>query len=253
VNSKKEVCAASLLAIGLAAVLGTISYGFFAEAPPNARIDVFSKKNGAASNSFLPSDQVSLEAQISYRNASRAGAPVTFEVKTPNNTDFLSQTVLTDSLGTANITFQIPWPSDLSLGTWQTTATTQIYGQTLNCTTNFDCGLLPPVIDVYTQEGGYGPNEPGGTFSLNETVSLYVEVRDQLNQTVPYQLVAFEVKQYKGTYDSFRSITTDASGMAYLPHRVYPDPANAGTYEVYVSDNYNGTILLDTLTFTQQP
>lgn len=253
VNSKKEVFAASLLAIGLAAVLGTISYGFFAEAPPNARIDVFSKKNGAASNSFLPSDQVSLEAQISYRNASIAGAPVTFQVKTPNNTDFLSQTVLTDSLGTANITFQIPWPSDLSIGTWQATAATEIYGQTLNYTSNFDCGLLAPVVDVYTQRGGHGPNESGGTFSLNEneTVFIYAEIRDELNHTVGPYNVGFEAKQRDLNIDIFGSGLTNASGIASF-RGIRPNPDYAGIYEVYVSANYNGTVLLDTLTFTTQ-
>lgn len=218
----------------------------------NARIDVFSRRNGAASNSFLPLDEVFLEAQVSYKNASIAGAPVTFEVKTPNNTEFLSQTVPTDSLGTANVTFQIPSPSDPSLGTWQTQATSEIYGQALNATTNFECKLLLPVIDVYTQKGGEGPNIPGGTFALNETVLLYVEVRDQLNHTIPYELVAFEVKQRDVSIDIARSGTTNASGIAYITY----DPAYAGIYEVYVSAVApdNGAILLDTLTFTaQQP
>ena len=366
-NSKKEVFAASLLAIALAAGLGTISYGLFAEAPPamkpqstldvytlkggiginvsggtfepydnasvyayltqggvevrnsqvtftimepngtemirtaftndsgiaetvlsflpsegnvigtwqmlanasvnneavndmltlqckseNARIDVFSRRNGATGTSFLPSDQVFLEAQVSYRNASIAGAPVTFEVETPNNTDFLSQTVPTDSLGTANVTFQIPWPSDLSIGTWQTRATTEIYEQTLNATTSFECNLLPPIIDVYTQKGGYGPNTPGGTFAFDETVLLYAEIRDELNHTVPDQLVGFEVKQYDGSLHNLNVQQTNASGIAYWTYRVPPDPAYAGTYEVYVSASYNGILLLDSLTFTQQ-
>jgi len=254
VTSKKEVFAASLLAIALAAGLGTISLGFFAEAPPNARIDVFSKKNGATSISFLPLDQVLFEAQISNRNASIAGAPVTFDVKTPNNTDFLLKTVSTDTLGTANVTFQIPWPSNFSLGTWQMQAATEIYGQALNATTNFECALLPPTIDVYTQKSGYGPNTPDGTFALNETIFLYVEIRDQLNHTVPYQLVAFEVKDYAGGgFDHLNVQTTNASGIAYVMHPIPPGEAYAGTYEVFVSAKYNGIILLDTLTFTQEP
>jgi hypothetical protein len=253
VNPKKELFAASLLAIALAAGLGTISSGLFAEAPPNVRIDVFSKRNGAASTSFLPSDQVLLEAQVSHKNASIAGAPVTFEVKTPNSTDFLLQTVPTDHLGTANITFQIPWPSGLSLGTWQTQVASEIYGQTLNATTNFECRLLPPVIDVYTQKGGYGPNMADGTFALNETISLYAEIRDQVNHTVPNQLVAFEVRQYEGSFDHLNIQTTNASGIASITHPIPPGPAYAGTYEAYVSAKYNGIILIDTLTFTQQP
>jgi hypothetical protein len=226
--------------------------------PKNARIDLLSKSNGVASNSFLPSQNVFLEAQVSYKNASIAGAPVTFEVKTPNNTDFspARTTVLTDTLGTANVTFPIPWPSDLSLGTWQATATSEVYQQTVNATTSFECKLLPPVIDVYTQKGGYGPNAPGGTFVLNDTVSLYAEVRDTLNHTVRGLLVGFEVKKYgvsNVSVDYVRTQTTNDSGIAYLAHSIFPDPAYAGTYEVYVSaENPDGILLLDTLTFTAQ-
>jgi hypothetical protein len=226
--------------------------------PKNARIDLLSKSNGVASNSFLPSENVFLEAQVSYKNASIAGAPVTFEVKTPNNTDFspAQTTVLTDSLGTANVTFQIP-PPDLSLGTWQATATSEVYQQAVNATTSFECKILPLVIDVYSQKGGYGPNMPGGTFALNDTVSLYAEVRDALNHTAPNQLVGFEVKKYgvsigNVTVDYVRTQTTNDSGIAYLAHSIFPDPAYTGTYEVYVSTEYDGIVLLDTLTFTVQ-
>jgi hypothetical protein len=221
----------------------------------NARIDVFSKRNGATSISFLPTDQILLEAQVSYSNASLAGAPVTFEVKTPNNTDFFShpQTVLTDNLGTANVTFQIPWPSNISLGTWQIQAASEIYEQPLNATTSFECTLLQPAIDVYTQKGGYGANLPGGTFALNETIFLYVEIRDELNHMLPNQTVALEVKQYEGSFDNVRVLTTNASGIATTTNPIPPDPAYAGIYVVYVTYKYNDEVLLDTLTFTQQP
>jgi len=253
VNSKKELLAASLLAIALAAGLGTISYGFFAEAPPNARIDVFSYKNGVASDSFLPSDNVSLEARLSYKNASIAGTPVTFEVNTPNGTNFLSQKVPTNSLGIANVTFQIPWPSEPSLGTWQVQAASEIYGQALNATTNFECELLPPAIDVYTQEGGRGQNAPGGTFMLNETVSLYAEVRDSLNQTVPDIQVAFESQVINGTSATIYSTAvtaTNASGIATWITRLPPVSEYAGTWVVYATAQYNDVALIDTVTFS---
>ena len=225
----------------------------------NARIDVFSKRNGASSTSFLPNDEVFLEAQLSYKDASIAGAPVTFEVKTPYNTGFLSQTVPTDSFGTANVTFQIPWPSDLSLGTWQAAVTSEVFEQSVNATANFDCKLMPPVIDVYTQKGGQGPNTAGGTFVLNETVFLYAEIRGILNQTVPNELVAFELK-----YDNKTSVPwtkdymvqgTNASGIANVTTRLPPDTSYAGNWEVYATAEYNGTVLIDTLTFTvrEQP
>jgi hypothetical protein len=222
----------------------------------NARIDVLSEKNGAVSLSFLPGDEVFLETELSYRNISIAGAPVTFEVRTPNDTDFLwpaRQTVSTDSLGTANVTFQIPWPSDFSLGTWHATVTSQIYEQVVNATANFDCELVRPMIDVYTQEGGQGQNTPGGTFVLNETVFLYAEIRDSLNQTVPNQLVGFEFKYFNTTSVPWTEATmvqgTNASGIAGVTTRIPPVSEYAGMWVVYATTRYNDNILSDTLPF----
>lgn len=255
-NSKKEMLVASLLAIALAAGLGTISYGLFAEVPPNVRIDVFFRKNGATSISFLPTDQASLEAQLSYNHPSIAGAPVTFEVKMPNNTELLSQAVLTDSNGTADLTLQIPWPSNGSLGKWQARATSEIYGQAVNATAYFDCKLISPIIDVYTQKGGQGQNTPGGTFALNETVFLYAETRDSINQTVQSDLIGFEVKYYNTTSTLWTATVqrTNASGIAETNTRLPPEASYAGTWEVYATVQYQDTLLIDTLTFVaQQP
>jgi hypothetical protein len=225
-------------------------------ASENARIDVLPEKNGAVSLSFLPSDEVFLEAQLSYRNTSIAGAPVTFEVRTPSDTDFFSpaqKTVSTDSFGTANVTFQIPWPSDSSLGTWLVTAVGQIYEQVVNTTANFDCKLVPPTIDVYTQKGGQGQNTQGGTFALNETVFLYAEIRDSLNQTVPNQLVGFEFKYFNTTSVPWTEVTlvqgTNASGIAGVNTRIPPLSEYAGTWVVYATTRYNDSILSDTLPF----
>lgn len=216
----------------------------------NARIDVFSKKNGVPSISFLPNDTVLLEAQLSYKNASIAGTPVTFDVRTPNGTEFLMQTATTNSLGTASITFQIPWPSDLSSGIWQIVAASEAYGQTLQATTSFGCFLLSPVIDVFTQKGGTGPNTPGGYFALNETVDLYAEVRDEFNQTVPNQLIAFAIIDPNGTRFDYRAQTTNSSGIANITIRIPPDAAYVGTFEAYATTRYQGQIVLsDTLTF----
>jgi hypothetical protein len=220
----------------------------------SARIDLFSERNGVPSISFLPNETVLLEAQLSYRNASIAGTPVTFDVQTPNNTEFFyqPQAVTTNSDGTANVTFQIPWPSEAqstSLGTWQISAASEVYGQALNATANFECSLLLPIIDVYTQNGGVGPNMPGGNFVLNETVVLYAQVRDELNHTVPNQGVAFEIRAPNGTDIAILTNTTDSSGIANVIIRVPPDPAYIGTFEVYASTSYQDAVLLDTLTF----
>ncbi|MGD0495418.1 MAG: hypothetical protein ABSB28_05190 [Candidatus Bathyarchaeia archaeon] len=216
----------------------------------SARIDLFSKRNGVPSISFLPNETVLLEAQLSYKNASIAGTPVTFDVKTPNDTEFFSlQTVTTNSLGTANVTFRIPWPSAFSLGIWQTSASSEVYGQALNATISFECFLQPRVIDVFTQKGGVGPNTSGGNFALNESVILYAEVRDELNQTVSNQVVGFYIKQPNGTDFAYLAQATNSSGIVNVTFRVPPDPAYVGTFEVYARAQYYGIVLLDTLTF----
>lgn len=215
----------------------------------SAQIDLFSEMNGVPSISFLPNETVLLEAQLSFKNASIAGTPVTFDAETANDTEFLLQTVTTNSLGTANVTFRIPWPSDLSLGIWRVSAASEVYGQALNATISFGCYLQPQVIDVFTQKGGVGPNAQGGNFALNETVVLYAEVRDELNQTVPNQVVGFYIKQPNGTDFAFLTQTTNSSGIVNVTIRVPPDPAYLGTFEVYARAQYYGIVLLDTLTF----
>jgi hypothetical protein len=215
----------------------------------SAQIDLVSESNGVPSISFLPNETVLLEARLSYKNASIAGTPVTFYAQTANNTEFLLQNATTNSLGTANVTFRIPWPSDLSLGIWQASAASEVYGQDLNTTISFGCYLQPQVIDVFTQKGGVGPNTFGGNFVLNGTVVLYAEVRDEFNQTVPNQPVGFYIKQPNGTDFAYLAQTTNSSGIVSVTIRVPPDPAYIGTFEVYASAQYYGIVLLDTLTF----
>jgi uncharacterized protein YfaS (alpha-2-macroglobulin family) len=215
-----------------------------------ARIDVFSEKNGVPSISFLPSDTVLVEAQLSYGNVSIAGTPVTFDIRTPNGTGFLVQTTYTNSLGIASIAFQIPEFSDSCSGIWRIFATSEVDGQSLHGTASFGCFLLSPVIDVFTQKGGVGPNTNGGYFTLDESVFLYAEVWDQFNQTVPNQLVAFAVIDPNGTRLDYRVQMTNASGIASITTRIPPDVAYIGTFEVYATTGYQEQLVLfDTLTF----
>jgi hypothetical protein len=232
-NTKRELLATSMLAIALAAGIGTLSFGLFSGAPPNVRIDVYAKKNGVTSNSFLPLDQVLLEALVSSNNASIAGAPVTFKAKSPNGTDFLVQTATSDSSGIANVTFQVPWPQILSpettweLGAWQVQATVQVYGQIQNATTSFNCETIAPTIDIYTNKGGIGTNNPGGNFTVpDENVTIYIEVRDELNKTRAGQTVSFQDSIWGGSiFQQARSATTNASGIATFDNPIRPDIA----------------------------
>jgi len=210
---------------------------------------LFSERNGVSSISFLPNDTVLLEAQVSFRNASLAGTPVTFDVRTPNSTQFLLQTVNADGAGSANITYRIPWPSDISIGIWQISVSSEVYGQSLEATTNLQCYFAPKTIDIFTQYGGRGPNSAGGYFSLNGTVDLYAEVRDEFNQTVPGLPVNFLVRDPNGTDIAYYARTTDSSGIANVTFGIRPDVTYGEIFEIYGRTQYYGSVLLDTLTF----
>jgi uncharacterized protein YfaS (alpha-2-macroglobulin family) len=216
-----------------------------------ARIDLFSKKNGVASISFLPNDTVLLEARLSYKNASIAGTPVYFDVRTPDGKEFLNQEVTTNSLGVASITFQITAPSDPSQPVWQAFASSEVDGQVIQGTTSFGCFSLTPTIDIFTQKGGTGPNTPGGYYAINETVDLYAQVMNESGQGVPNQLIAFAVIGPNGTKPVYAdSVLTNSSGIASVSFRIPPDSTYVGTYEAYANTRYQGQVALsDTLTF----
>ena len=215
----------------------------------NARMDVLFESNGVSSISFLPSDLVSLEAHLSYRDAPIAGTPVTFNVKTPNGTQLLPETKTTNALGRANITVHVPWPSDLSLGIWQASASSEVFGQLLNTSANSECYLAPRTLDVFTQKGGVGPNAPGGYFVLNESVVLSALVSDELNQTVPDRDITFYITYPNQTGGPTLVRRTNSSGIANLTITIPPDAAFVGTFEVYARFAYQDIVLLDAVTF----
>ncbi len=221
-----------------------------------ALLTLVSKRDGVFSTMFLPNETVFLEAQAAYRNASMYLLAINFTVLTPSTTVFLTEAVPADADGVANVTFQIPWlPSPSSLGIWQATAQAEIYEKSLSTIINFECELLPVTIDVFTQQGGYGQNTPGGTFLLGDAVLIYVQVRDQFNKSVPnLPLIGFEMR---GPVNYTRTLQTNTTGIAELspPHQIPNDPDFVGIYEVYVTADYfnaddTQVRVIDTLTFT---
>jgi len=214
----------------------------------NAQISVYTKRKGLASAVFLRKDDVCVEAQVAYKDTPVAGVQVNFEVRFPNNTIFLMQSSSTTTSGVAAITFQISWPSENALGIWHVTAETVVYQQPINATVDFECQLLPIVLDVYTQKGGYGQNKPSRSFTLFEMVYLYAEIRDSLNETVPDKLVGFEVRN-PTSGKAYLVGSTNVSGIAAASFRIpYPEDF-IGTWEVYARAEYNDTVILDTLIF----
>lgn len=214
----------------------------------NAQMNVYTKRNDTITTVFLPEDNVSIEAELSYKGNPISETQVTFEVMFPNDTVFLTQSSLTDDFGVASVTFQIPWSSENVLGTWHVIVESTVYQQPVNAAVNFECRLLPIVLDVYTHKGGVGQNEPSGPFVLNETVYLYAEIRDPLNQTVPDKLVGFEVR-FNGTTIAFLVKSTNSSGIATASFRLPPVEDFVGIWEVYARAEVNDTVVLDTVTF----
>jgi len=223
-------------------------------ASQGARIDVFSLKNGVPSISFLPNDSVVVEAELSYRNASVAGTPLTFDIRAPSGTLFSSQTAVTDSYGTANVTFRLPSTPDLSSNittrVWQVTVRSQLYN--VSAGTSLGLFKVTPEMDLFTQKGGLGQGVPGGSFAPNETVVLYAEAWDDLNHTIPNLDVGFSVIKPDGTEWFVVANSTNASGIATYKFRIPSysptNPTFVGTFQVYATAQYE-VPLSDTLTF----
>jgi hypothetical protein len=224
-------------------------------ASQGARIDVYSLKDGVPSISFLPNDTVLLEAQLSYGNASIAGAPVTFEIIAPNSTVSL-RTAVTNSLGIANVTFRFPstlsTSSNVSSRIWQVVANSTVDNQSVHGGTSFGLFTVTPELDVFIQNGGVGSGAPSENFVLNETVTLYEEVRDDTGQLVPKWLVDFSITGPSGATFLAGALTTNASGIANATFRIPYYSAYVGTYHVYANanaPNYEELRISDTLTF----
>jgi hypothetical protein len=217
-----------------------------------AQLTLVRKRNGVPDTTFLPNETVLLEAKASYRNASLASFPINFTVLNPNGTALLTnEAVPADADGVANVTFQIPWPSNNSLGIWMATAQTEIYEQLLNVSVNIECKLLPVTIDVFTSKGGYGQNTPGGTYVAFNTVPIYAQIKDQFNKTAPPGLfVGIELRNPASESIPAFGYTNETGMTEYIhPYR------DAGAYFVIVTATYvdaydNDVLVHDTLTFT---
>jgi len=91
----------------------------------------------------------------------------------------------------------------------------------------------PPVegrlLDLYTQKGGEGSNEPGGEFGCGENVYLISNVTYN-SYPVQQKLVAFEVRNPLNQSVVFRTAITDQDGLAEISFRILGIPSNNGTW-----------------------
>jgi hypothetical protein len=216
---------------------------------PVASALVTTQKNGELCTSFEPKDYVTISVHLYGILDPNATTDLRIEVLYANGSYFMVKQVPTDDHGDASTTFQIPWPANGIIGYWHVYVSFEAYGRRTEASARFGVQLPPLTLDLYTQKGGNGPNNPSGSFVLNETVNLSAVVKDSLNGTVQNKLVSFEARKPGGGTFLTLVAETDASGVAFVTFRIPPDAAFVGTWEIYARAEYNDTVLLDTLTF----
>jgi hypothetical protein len=111
-------------------------------------------------------------------------------------------------------------------------------------------------IDVFTQKGGQGKDQPGGNFTPLDWINLTAEVRNASNYQLSGRLVSLEIyKPANATTGAITGVaTTNSSGIAIYSFRIPPSdaPNTIGKWLVYSTVDVDGQLLVDTLTFSVQ-
>jgi PKD repeat protein len=107
-----------------------------------------------------------------------------------------------------------------------------------------------PVIDLYNQKGGQGPNEPSENFAPRETV-FFTALVTYHGEPVEYKLVGFEVKNAVGETVLERTSMTDANGLAKINFTILGEclPEIFGTWTALAIVSVVEQTVNDTLTF----
>ncbi len=110
----------------------------------------------------------------------------------------------------------------------------------------------PPVegrlLDIYTQKGGEGSNEPGGEFACGEIVYLISRVTYN-SDPVQQKLVAFEARNPLNQSVVFRTAITDQDGLAETSFRIPGIPSNNGTWTAISVVEIAEETVWDTISF----
>lgn len=103
-------------------------------------------------------------------------------------------------------------------------------------------------LDIYTHEGGIGPDEPGGQFMMGELMQLISRVTyndDPLQQ----KIVAFEVRNPWNESVVFRTAITNEDGLAAISFRIPSIVSNIGTWTAISVVDIAGRVVWDTISF----
>lgn len=105
-------------------------------------------------------------------------------------------------------------------------------------------------IDLYTQKGGQGPNEPDGVFGLGEVVIL-TALLTYNGEPVQNKLVSFEAVDPTGEIVLDRTNITNANGLATINFTIPTvcPPLTFGTWTALATASVSEQTVMDTLTF----
>jgi hypothetical protein len=107
---------------------------------------------------------------------------------------------------------------------------------------------ITPTLDLYTQRGGVGPNQPGGYFKLGEEVD-FVSIVTYNGNPVQSKLVAFQLINPANQTLTTRTAITDQNGEATLSFIISNSLISLGTWVAISSVDVAKEVVLDTLTF----
>ena len=104
------------------------------------------------------------------------------------------------------------------------------------------------LLDLYTQKGGKGPNEPGGEFVAGEMVYLISRVTYN-DYPVQQKLVAFEVRSPLNETVVILVAATDQDGFAQISFRIPNIPSSNRTWTGISVVDIAGETVWDTISF----
>jgi uncharacterized protein YfaS (alpha-2-macroglobulin family) len=250
-NSKKQVLAASILAIGLAVGLGTISYALFSPTPTTTKLQiamvVFTQEGGQGLNvsggNFAPFDNVSIYAHLTQEGNNLEDAPVAFAIYRPDNS-LIARTTLTNSSGIAKSDIYLLPSEGQVIGIWHVFANTTASNEAVSNTLSFQCESQEAQIYLFSKKNGVASI----SFLPNDTVLLEAQLsyKNASNAGTP---VYFDVKPPDGK-EFNQTVTANSLGAASITFQITaPSNTSQPVWQASASAEVNGQIIQGTTSF----
>lgn len=175
------------------------------------KIDLFTQKEPYSgqgidqpSDAFSPQEEVTLYANVTYRDYGVPNKPVLFDINGPYNpieNVSLSGTRFTNESGIAKMSFRVPWPAEnaetIVFGTWTAIANVDIAEEIVQDILTFKVGWIVEILSIETVGRDFQPETrfaKGGELGVklhlknialtSRTVTIAINVRDKLNVIV---------------------------------------------------------------------